>query len=148
MLKNRWVSKISIKMKNFKTSYESQVATRLKEIFQPPPPPLPPPDKSFLHLWNKNVWTEIYRNMQTFAFQVLGKCSSWASRNSVVPMFFLALTIIKFLAVLWEYIVYDVDWVEVRQMSEVFERNSIVKWVMFFARFCWLWDFLSKNLRN
>ena len=31
---------------------------------------------------------EIDRNVQTFAFQVLQQCSSWASRNSVVPFFF------------------------------------------------------------
>ena len=27
-----------------------------------------------------------------------------------------------------------------------FERNCIVKWVIFFASFCWLWDFLLENL--
>ena len=26
-----------------------------------------------------------------------------------------------------------------------FERNYIVKWVIFFASFCWLWDFLLEN---
>ena len=31
--------KISIKMKNFKTVYESQTASRLKEIIQSPPTP-------------------------------------------------------------------------------------------------------------
>ena len=30
-------------MKNFKTFYEAQIASRLKEIIQPPPPPPPPP---------------------------------------------------------------------------------------------------------
>ena len=28
-----------------------------------------------------------------------------------------------------------------------FERNCIVKWVIFFGSFCWLWDFLLKNLK-
>ena len=28
-----------------------------------------------------------------------------------------------------------------------FERNCIVKWVIFFASFCWLWDFLLENLK-
>ena len=51
---------ISIKMKNFKTFYESQTATCLKEIIQLPP------DRSFLRLWNKNFRTEIYRNIQIF----------------------------------------------------------------------------------
>ena len=27
-----------------------------------------------------------------------------------------------------------------------FEQNCIVKWVIFFATFCWLWDFLLENL--
>ena len=37
---------------------------------------------------NKNSPTEIYRNMQTSAFQLLRECSSWASRNGAVQMFF------------------------------------------------------------
>ena len=36
-------------MKNCKTSYETQTASRLKEIIQPPPPPIPP-DKILLRL--------------------------------------------------------------------------------------------------
>ena len=28
-----------------------------------------------------------------------------------------------------------------------FEQNSIVKWVIFFASFCWLWDFLLEKLK-
>ena len=28
-----------------------------------------------------------------------------------------------------------------------FEQNCIVKWVIFFSSFCWLWDFLLKNLK-
>ena len=28
-----------------------------------------------------------------------------------------------------------------------FERNCIVKWVIFFGSFCWLWDFLLNNLK-
>ena len=29
----------------------------------------------------------------------------------------------------------------------IFERNGIVKWVIFFASFCWFWDFLLENLK-
>ena len=29
----------------------------------------------------------------------------------------------------------------------IFERNCIVKLVVFFASFCWLWDFLLENLK-
>ena len=28
-----------------------------------------------------------------------------------------------------------------------FERNCIVKWVIFFASYCWLWKFLLENLK-
>ena len=28
-----------------------------------------------------------------------------------------------------------------------FEWNSIAKWVVFFASFCWLWEFLLENLK-
>ena len=80
--------KISIKTKNCKTVYESQTASRHKEIIQPPPNP-PPADKILLRLWNKNLFTEIHRNIQTFAFKVLQECGSWASRNRAVQMFFL-----------------------------------------------------------
>ena len=30
---------------------------------------------------------------------------------------------------------------------KLFERNFIVKWVIFFASFCWLWDCLPENLK-
>ena len=73
---------ISIKMKYFKTFCEAQIASRFIELFSPPP------DKSFLHLWNINFLTEIYRNMQTFAFQMLVECSSRTFRNDAVQMFF------------------------------------------------------------
>ena len=33
------------------------------------------------------------------------------------------------------------------KICKVFERNCIVKWVIFFASFCWLWDFLLENLK-
>ena len=52
-------SKISIKMKNFKTFYKAQTASHFK------PPLFTPhlPDKSFRHLWHTGVYmeyTEIY----------------------------------------------------------------------------------------
>ena len=77
-------------MKNCKTFCEAQTASRVKEIVQiSPPTPYPPPDKSLLCLWNKNFLTEIYKNIETFAFQVLRDCNSWASTNEAVQMFFL-----------------------------------------------------------
>ena len=57
-------------MKNFKIFCEAQIASHIKKYFL----------------------TEIYRNIQTFAFQVLRECSSWAFRNGAVQMFFLTPT--------------------------------------------------------
>ena len=71
-------------MKNFKIFDETQTANRLEKIIQP--------DKSFLGLQNKNVLTEIYRNIQTFAFQVLRKSNYLGSRNGAVQMVFLTPT--------------------------------------------------------
>ena len=68
-------------MKNCKTFYEAQTASRLKEIIQSP-------STQPLRLWNKNFLTEIYRNIRTFAFKVLQMCSSWASRNGAVQTIF------------------------------------------------------------
>ena len=69
-------------MKNFKTFYETQRATRLKETIQSPP--LSPHQiKASYVSGTKNC---SYGNIQTFAFQVLRECSSWASRNCVVQM--------------------------------------------------------------
>ena len=76
-------------MKNNKTFYESQVANCVKEIVQIPPLSPTPPDRSLLRLWKKNFLTDIYRNIQIFPFKVLLECSSWASRNGAVQMFFL-----------------------------------------------------------
>ena len=110
-------SNISIKMNDFKTFYETQTASHFQEIIQPSPNP-PPLDKMLLHLWNKTFLTEIYRNIQTFAFKVLQKCSSWASRNIAVQMFSLtrsrnmsagkSLKLERFLAVLREHIICNV----------------------------------------
>ena len=48
-------------MKNCKTLYEAQTASRFKEPIQPRANPFPS-DKTLLRLWNKNFLTEIYRN--------------------------------------------------------------------------------------
>ena len=81
-------SKISVKMKNCKTFYETQTASSLQEMIHSSPSSVQS-DKISLHLWNKHFLTEIYRNIQTFAFKLLQECSSWASRNGAVQMFFL-----------------------------------------------------------
>ena len=80
----------------------------------------PPPNKSFLCLWDKNFRSKIYRNIQIFAFQVLQEYNSWTSRNGAAQIFFLTPTTIMFLPVSREYVFYNVEWVEVRKMSEAF----------------------------
>ena len=107
----------------------------------------PPSDKSFLRLWDKSFRTEIYSNIQIFAFQVLRECSYWTSRNGTIQFFFwhqpescfwlfcgskhfIMLSELRF-----------VKWVR------LLERNCIIKWVICFASFCWLWDFLPENLK-
>ena len=47
---------------------------------------------------------------------------------------------VRLLSLLLEYIFYNVKWMR------FFGRNCIVKWVIFFAIFCWLWGFLLVNM--
>ena len=134
--------KTSIKTKNCKTFYESQTASRHKKIIQLHPNPLSA-DKFWLCLSNKNLFMEIYRSIQTFAFKVLQECGSWASRNSEVQMFFLTtnrnlfagifVKSERFLAVLREYIAFNINWVEIRKMSEVFWVKLYRKMSEFFC---------------
>ena len=101
--------KVSIKIKVFKIFYKARTVS----LFNPLP------NKGFLRLWNKNIFMEIYRNIQTFAFQLLRECSSWVSKNGAVQMFFLKPTRnmfdgkfvnrVRFLAVLWEHIFYNAE---------------------------------------
>ena len=78
----------------------------------------------------QNFITKIYRNMQAFAFKVVQECSSWESRKGVVQLFFLAskqkmlarkfVKGDRFLAVLREHVILNVEWVEICKMSEFF----------------------------
>ena len=105
-----------------------------------------PPDKILLRLWNKNVLMETYRNIQTFNFKVLQECSSRASRNGAVQIIFLTQTRNMFagkflkserlLAVLREYFIFNVKWVEVRKTSEVFWVKPYCKISHLFPSFC------------
>ena len=113
----------------------------ITEIIQPLPNH-PPPNKILKRLWNKNFLTEIYGNIQTFAFKELQECSSWPLINGAVQVLILKpnRTMFagkfakpeRFLAVLLEHI---------------FEQHCIIKWVIFFNSFCWLWDFLLADLK-
>ena len=90
-------------MKNFKTFYESQTAICLNEILQPPTKQKLPTslEQKFL-----NGDSQEYTNI---CFQVLRECSSWASRNGAVQMFFLTPTRNIFLVALREYIFHNVE---------------------------------------
>ena len=81
----------------------------------------------------QNFITKIYRNIQAFAFKVIQECSSWESRKGAVQLFFLtpkkkkkkmlARKFVKgdrFLAVLREHVILNVEWVEICKMSEFF----------------------------
>ena len=106
MLKNSWISKKSIKMKNCKTFYKAQTVS-LKKTIQPFPPA--PTRQNF---------TTSLEQKDTFAFKVLQEFKSWASRNGAVQMLFLTLnrkrvarkfvTWERFLAVLPEHIIFNV----------------------------------------
>ena len=127
-------------VKHFTRPKQRAALRKLLSLHQPPIPP----DKILLHLWNKNFLREIYRNIQTFAFKVLQESSSWASGNVAVKMIFLApnRNIFagkfgnwkSFLAVFWEYVIFNFKRVEIRKMSDVFG------WLY------WLWDFLLQIL--
>ena len=123
------LQKLKLKWKLVKTFPKPKQRAALRKLFSLRPPAISP-DKILLFLWNKNFLGEIYRNIQTFALKVFQECSSWASRDGAVQMFFLTpdrnmfagklLKWEKFLAVFREHINFDVKWVEVRKMSEVF----------------------------
>ena len=119
-------TKISIKMKNCKTFYEAQKTSRVNEIIQLPSNP-PPSDKILLPLFLRR-YTEINGHLLSKCFKnaVLGVKKRW-SANVFSDTMSSELRFIK--------------WVR------FFERNCIVKWVIFFASFCWLWDFLLENLK-
>ena len=100
----------------------------LRKLFSLPQSPThPPSDIILLRLWNKNFLTEIYRNIQTFAFKVLQEYSSLVSRNDSAQMFFLTrnrnmfagifVKSEKFLIMFREHIIFNVKLVEVHKMS-------------------------------
>ena len=95
-------------------------------------------NKSSLRLWNNNFLTEVYTNVHTFAFLVLHNVVS-GHLEMVRSNFFLTASRTMFLAK--ESGSRFIKWVK------FFERNCIVKWMIFFDSFWWLWDFLSENLK-
>ena len=134
-------------MINCKAFYKAQTASCLKGNHSSFPS---------LRLWSKTILTEINKNIRTFTFKVLQGCTSWASRNGAVQMFFSdneqkhvyfagkSVKSVSSLAVLREHIIFNAKWIEVHKMREVFRAKL---WIIFFASFCWLWQFLLKNLK-
>ena len=127
----------------------------LKKLFSLTP--THPPSDKISRLWNKNFLTNIYRNIRTFPFKVFQECSYGTSRNSAVQIIFFDTkqkhvwwNIYKgrkvFGCVAWAYY-FQCHVLRFIKRVMFFEWNCIVKWVIFFASFCWLWDFLLKNLK-
>ena len=111
-------------MKNFKTFYKSQTAICLKEI-----------------IWDLQDYTDI--------------CFPSAPRIKLLGVYELCSAIF-----FWHQPEEICSWLccssifvimssELRFVKSVrfFEQNCILKWVIFFASFCWLWDFLPENVK-
>ena len=117
----------------------------VKEIIQSfpsPTTPLSPPDKILLRLWNKNFLTEIYRNIQTFAFKVLEECCDTKQKH----IWWKILKAERFFLCCGSILFSMLRFVKCVRFSQ---RNCIVKWVIFFASCCWFWNFLlEKNMMS
>ena len=77
--------------------------------------------------------------MQTFAFQALRECSSWASRNGAVQMGFFARDI--FLEIGYCVILQSIQNFFGPGTTRISSGalNYTVKLVIFFGSFCWQW---------
>ena len=122
---NSTIVQFQLKWKNLKHLTSSKQRSVWRKLFSSPT------DNSFLRLLNKTFRTEIYRNIQTLAVQVLRESFFWHQPETFFwlccgSIFFIMLSELRF-----------VKWVR------FFERNCIVKWEIFFASFCWPWDFVG-----
>ena len=149
--------KCQFKWKIVKTFTRHTQLAALRKLFSAPLPLSP--DKKIKSyyvsgLWKKVFLTEIYRNMQSFTFKVLQECSSWALRNGAVQIFFLTEKCLpenllreKGFWLFFGSILFSLS-IELRFVKWVrfFEQICIVNWVIFFASFCWLWDYWLENL--
>ena len=129
-------------MKNFKLFYESQIAICRKEIIQPHPHPFSKHQLKASYISGTKIFER--RFTWIFAFQVLGECSFWVSRNSSLQIFFVAATQNMFYAAFWEYIFRKIERVEVNEMSNVFRAKLYCK--MSDLILCWRFHFLPENL--
>ena len=99
---------------------------KFQNILRVPNSDLPEGICSTAHQINLPTFLEqkfLNRNLQKFKDICLSSASeysSWESKNGAVQMFFLTPTTNMFLAMLREYIFYNVEWDEIRKMSELF----------------------------
>ena len=140
-------------MKNCKSFCEAQEVSCLKN-YSASPQPIPQQIKSY-YVSGTNIvirgYIEIYGYLLSKCFKnaVLGhhervQCKYFflaPNRNMFAGKFVNSESL---LTVFREHIIFNVKWVEVRMF---FERTCIVKCVIFFVSFCWLWDFLLENLK-
>ena len=111
-------------------------------------------NKNFLCLCNKNFLMETCRNIYTLAFQVLWKCSFWVHRNDAVQVFYLTQTRdgfpgkfvkgVRFLAVLLEYIFYNVQWGKVCKIREKLYCAGVVLKIYSDHKFQWPQESLNQ----
>ena len=140
-----------IKMKNCKSFYEAQTVSCLKEIIQPPPIPNPfLSDKILLRLWKKNYgdiqkYTDIYfesaSEMQFFGVKKWCRPNVFSNTKQKHGWWKICKVRKVFDCVSMSSELRFLKWVR------FFERNCIVKWVIFFANFCSLCNFLLENLK-
>ena len=144
--------KISIEMKNCKTFYEGQAASRVKEIIQPLHHPSSQPDKSSMSLEQKFSYGDIKKNtnicfQRASRIQFLG-VKKWCSANAFLTpnRKMLAEKFEKSFWLCCESILFLMSSeLRFKKWVRFFEQNCIVKWVNFLASFCWLRDFLLEN---
>ena len=139
MLKNIWVKKFQLKWKILKHFTSPKQRSAWRELFSSPP------GKSFQSIRNKHFRTEIHMYIHLYNLLskgsknvVLGrlemvqcKCFFWQQPETYFwlchgIMLFIMLSQLSF-----------VEWVR-------FSRNFIVKWVIVFTSFCWVWGVLQK----
>ena len=134
ILKSNWISK------NFKTFYEFQTTICLKKIIRP------------LH----HVKPSCFSGAKYFGWRFTGICRYLLS-NCFENAALGRREMVQYKYLLWHqpetcfwlcrgsWGFYNVEWVEVRKISEVFKAK--LYWKLVFASFCWLWDFLPENLK-
>ena len=123
----KWLFMRNLATYPWKTLYETQTVSLLKEIIQPPPPTLPHQIKPYYVFGTKiflRRYTEINRHVLSKCFKnaALGlqemvkcKCFFWQQTETCVLE---NLQSERFLAVLPEHMNFNVKWVQVRKMSE------------------------------